>query len=321
MGRVARYKKIKSFDPFSRENGGRVELDKVGIWGLGDNGRKPKKRSKTSEKLRAQKRKRKRVDDSNEGFDVPPEDGDNFNLEDLVGSLKKQAPARNEASIVPAAPAPRTSVNTPIRALQPTKATTPVADDDHVKAAKLLKLEQQVLEKSSNNTVGGRIEGESKRAYHRRVKAETRQIIKEQRQGNQNPEKKQRKKDFLTNKKKKKKGANRLYHGRSTGDDTDDADDTRGNGHSDTLVTTEQAVALREKETAVRFGEQAERPPSFRQLPRGATRKAQKSSSGRAMDEKDVAAEQEAMELIRRKAVAQYQAIKVKRRQQRDFHL
>ena len=328
MGRVARYKKIKSFDPYSRENGGRVQLDRVGVWGLGDNGQKPKKRSKTSEKLRARKRKRKRVVDEyskNEGFDVPPEAGDDFNLEDLVGTLKKQVPAQNnEAITVPAASAPRTSVKTSIGESQKAKAsdTTTSAvedDDDHMKANKLLKLEQQVLPKSSNaTTTGKRMEGESKRAYHRRVKAETRQIIKEQRQENRNPEKKQRKKDFL-NKKKKRKGANRVDLGRSQGNDADVDGGTYGD--NDILVTAELAIAAREVETAVRFGEQAERPPSFRQLPRGATRKAQKHVSGRAMDEQDVAAEQEAMELVRRKALAQYQAIKVKRRSLGDFHL
>jgi hypothetical protein len=52
MGRVAKYKKIKACDPYSKKNGGRVDLKKVGMWGLGGSDRKAKKRSQKSELLR-----------------------------------------------------------------------------------------------------------------------------------------------------------------------------------------------------------------------------------------------------------------------------
>ena len=58
MGRVAKYKKVKSFDPYSKKNGGNVDLSKVGVWGLGDNGRKAKKRSRRAEVLRRNKKRR-----------------------------------------------------------------------------------------------------------------------------------------------------------------------------------------------------------------------------------------------------------------------
>ena len=35
MGRVAKYKKVKSFDPYSKKNRGNVDLGQVGVWGLG----------------------------------------------------------------------------------------------------------------------------------------------------------------------------------------------------------------------------------------------------------------------------------------------
>ena len=72
MGRVAKYKKVKSFDPYSSKNRGNVNLNQVGIWGLGDSGRKTKKRSRRAEQLRSENKK-KRVNNLTKnggGFDL-----------------------------------------------------------------------------------------------------------------------------------------------------------------------------------------------------------------------------------------------------------
>lgn len=293
MGRVARYKKIKSFDPYSKQNRGRIDLETVGVWGLGESGRKPKKRSRTAEKLRAQRKRPKTVDD---GFDAPPEDEDDFDMNDLVGSVKKQEPteAESETIVTSAAIA--------------VKSTSPVApsEEEERKLNRLLQLDQQVVEKEPE--MQGRMEGESKRAFHKRVARETRSIIKRERMEAHNPEKRQRKKEFLKNKKKKKKGQLSTASRASSAAGRDDDDDE--------LITGERAVAT------VRFGEQAERPPVFSQLPRGATKKqSSNASKSRSMSDSEIAAEQEAMDLLRRKAQAQYALIKQKRKAAGDFHL
>lgn len=311
MGRVARYKKIKSFDPYSRENGGRIQLDNVGVWGLGDSGRKPKKRSRISEKLRAQKKKRKKgptQDDDGDLFDVPPTAGDDFDLNDLVGSLKKQKPVVLEAD-----PGPLISSSS-ARVVTTVTESSKVENNDEVMEAKLLKIDKQ-LRKESPVVVEERKKGESKGAYNRRVKAETRQLISAQRQGMKNPEKKRRKKEFLNNKKrKKKKGKNVGNQHQSHFDGSDD--------DNDNFVSGDQAKRTSEvRDKPVRFDDQVERPPSFRQLPRGASAKETPKSSSRLTDETDILAEQKAMELIRKRALAQYAAVKQKRRREGDFHL
>lgn len=276
MGRVARYKKIKACDPFSRKNRGKINHDTIGVWGLGDNGRRSRKRSRTAENLRA-KRKRTSVDD----FDAPPE-ADDFDMADLVGSLKKEK-VPVVAPIQPAAKAERVSTNLP----------APLPEDKEEKEAKrLLKLDQQVDQKKEKY-VPGRMEGESKNAFRKRVKVETREIIKETKsQRTVTTEKRQRKKEFLNNKKKRKKG----------GSGMEDASDDETSDH-------------------VAFGEQAERPPIFRQVPRGATKKEKKTSdaTGKKRSQEDIEAEQRNMEAIRMKVQAQY--AEVRRNRGSGFHL
>ena len=102
-------------------------------------------------------------------------------------------------------------------------------------------------------------------------------------------------------------------------------------GVENKLWTGEQAVAERARATQVHFGEQAERPPVFHQLPRGAkkskgnvtttTTTTGKRPGSTLQREEDIEAERQAMDLMRRKVQAQYAAIKAKRKQAGDFHL
>jgi len=303
MGRVARYKKIKSFDPFSRQNGGNIEYDAVGVWGLGSDGRKHKKRSKTSERLRAQ-RKGKKYKGPNEdrAFDIPPSTKDDFDVRDLVGSLKKEKQPRVTASA---------------------KKRESFGDDEEFskleerEEKKLSRVVQQQMKKQVESSrlkkivvSEGRMEGESKKAFNRRVASETRQIIKRDKMEAHNPEKKKRKKEYLDNKKKKKK-LKRKAVGASEGERTGDArEDDDGYTQSDDYVM---------------FGEQAERPPVFRHLPRKAAIKKIKPTdtprSNVPMTEEQISAEQDAMEVVRRKAQAQYALIKAQRKRAGEFHL
>jgi Txe/YoeB family toxin of Txe-Axe toxin-antitoxin module len=157
-----------------------------------------------------------------------------------------------------------------------------------------------------------RFPGESRKAFERRIKSETRQMIRNEELQRRNPEKRQRKKEFL-NKKKKIKG-------KSQNDSGDGDDDYRGGDAgkltaSDGFITGEQAVAR------VALGDQVERPPVFNQLPRGATVKVKMTTNSSQHKNASIAAEQKAMENMRRKVQAQYALVKDKRRKAGDFHL
>lgn len=174
------------------------------------------------------------------------------------------------------------------------------------------------------------MQGESKRAYNKRVKQETRQIIQRANKQEHNPEKRQKKKDFLNQKKKRGKRKASAYNNNSDSDDNGnehDEDDVDDDAPVGKLLTGEQAVAARDRETQVRFGEQAERPPVFKQLPRGAAKKsvatassAKKHKSTSLLNPAEMEAEQHAMDLLRRKVQAQYAAIKAQRKLYGDFH-
>jgi len=308
MGRVSKYKKVKNFDPYSKKNKGNIDLSSVGIWGLGDNGRRKKKRSRTAIRLKG-----KRHNQTDHEFDAPPTQGDEFDLNDLLGTVKKQK-VKNELK----------SQDDGTALLQRTEtgnvASIPKTDQDEKQVRQILQVEKHALatEKKKEQETHKRMEGESKRAYRRRTKAETRHIIKNT-TVEPNAEKKQKKKDFLNSKKKKRKKGTAMNYG-------DDDDDIMGRSEDaePTLVTGERALAAlaRQSDDAVRFGEQAERPPIFRQLPRGAKPKQEKSETdSKGMTKAQIQKENNAMELMRRKVLAQYASIKAKRKRVGDFHL
>lgn len=317
MGRVAKYKKVKSCDPYSKKNRGNLELGNVGVWGLGDDGRRKKKRSLKAEKLHARKQKlRSKKKNSNKfqddgGFDIPPSEKDEFDLADLVGSIKKQKVDANQLI----GSSTKNEAYNKIVTSTGNVANIPKSDHDETKVNRLLKLDQQENKKSleQKQQAHARKEGESKNAYSKRTRAETRQIIKQSSTTPKNLEKLQRKKEFLKNKKKRKKGG--LSEDFYKYDDENDSDDIP--------ERKKQATDL-----PVRFGEQAERPPIFRQVPRGAKTKSSTATikiaekpEKKAMSEDQIEAERDAMELMRRRIQAQYRAIQSKRKDNGDFHL
>jgi hypothetical protein len=337
MGRTAKYKKIKSFDPYSKQNGGRLSLETVGIWGLGDVGRKAKRKSKTVEKLKQQKlnRIRKKMEakgkplvikgKEKEGFDLVPSDNeDDFDLDDLTGSLKKQKPMnpskflemedefgtqiKGVTSTTTTKTVSSSSTKTQEKPLDPIKE----AEAEAREAEKLLKLDKN----GGNNTSvdkkapEGRRENESKRAYNRRVKAETRQIIKNQQLEELNPEKRRKKKEFLTQKKKRKrsKGQSAVASGGGSDDE-------------------ERKFQRQEN---IPFGTQVERPPTFTAVPRGASkakatgkndRNSKNNKKSGFKSDAQIEAEQRNLERMRQKVQEQYALIKAKRKRAGDFHL
>lgn len=340
MGRVSRYKKVKK--SLTSATGGKSGTHRGSggetIWGYTDCGRKPKKRSLTVLKLRARNnKKRKRSSDDDDGFDLEVTGGDDFDLHDLVGSIRKermpvvdeQPPKQDDHSFsITKVPEIAMKEETSKSNIIPKEKHN---DHDHVtpssssleavvvEEAKLLKsLEKQIepVAKSGIVTDLGRKPGESKRAYNKRVKLETRLIIQNTKKSSRNPEKQQRKKEFMKNKKKLKKKRNNQ---RADDDDDDDSEDDEYRIPKSGTNSIDPPVV---------FGEQAERPPIFKVLPRGAVPKPtkknnhnnSKNSSSKNKQTSNISSEE--MEIMRRKVQAQYSSIKAQRRQTgANFHL
>jgi hypothetical protein len=318
MGRVTRYKKVKACDPYSKENRakGGVSMAGVGVWGLGELGRKPKKRSLKAQKMVANKLKYRKEGGGGKapangggGFDMPPEDEDDFDVATMVVQKRKRPPTLEDLP----APAPGADAKAQRQ-----------AEREERKINKMLKLDAASQEARALKAataapmVTSRQAGESKNAFRKRVKSETRQMINDSKQVYRNPEKKQRKKDFLKNKKLKKKGLAPASASRTKEEhDMIESDE-------DDLVTAELDFQARTAEVP-RFGEQAERPPEFKQLPRKASAKATPGSTAggkgkrKQLDDEGVRAEQAAMEILRKKVQAQYAIVRQKRRG--EFHL
>ena len=331
MGRVAKYKKVKSFDPYSKKNRGALDLSKVGIWGLGDDGRKIKKRSQKAERLylakqaRADKRgggKNKKqhttstaraqaaAAESRDFFDAAPSAfHDEFDMQDLVGSVKKQnidtvpeavetivsLPVSASASASAAVSGTENNDGTHITTTEDTAteaSTTEAAatkpppphaeEEEEWNVTKLLRLEQQDerQQQKQQHAAHGRRDGESKRAYHKRTKLETNLLIKESqmKSGTRNPERRKLKKEFLNNKKKnKKRKTNKFFNYQADKDGTDTgtgaaaAEETEARTYFGNHQPEEKSFSTY-ADDYVRFGEQATRPPQFQNIPRGASK-------------------------------------------------
>lgn len=325
MGRTARYKKVKQHGVMSQ------------MWGMGDDGFRPKKRSRTAEKLRQQKlakqqRKQQQQQQRNgsnsknliinqqEGYDLDPTD-DLFEEEaHLQEFLHAQKPLKETIRVPLPGDAGRESQTNPSQnSLQSNNNNNYIDDDEyHREAKQLLNTGTAATSKASHESSSvkklaslGRQAGESRAAYDRRTKAETRQIIKNQKMEERNPEKKRKKKEFLNNRKKKKKNSKQQLqqqqYNNNYFDDADNYDDDKMDNRN-----------FQE----VRFGEQVERPPIFKQLPRGANKN---KSNERKQDKKKkllkVEDEQNTMEQMRKEIQARYALIKAKRKRDGDFHL
>jgi hypothetical protein len=306
-------------------------------------------------KLRAQRNKK--LPDTRETYDLVCEEGDDFDLNDLVGSLKKeQLPPEVTTAFTTTSYTPSTSIAPPKDSEVKSKSDIPSSSSDtfvpnptlesvansnssKTSTKEVIAVDDEKLHKkleaqlvSNKSTIvksEGRMVGESKNAYSKRVKQETRQIIQRANQQAHNPEKRLKKKEFLTMKKKNGKKRKNKFINDNDDNDVSQVDDDNDNQNeiSGKLLTGEQAVAARERATRVQFGEQAERPPNFTQLPRGAnpigTMKKPKltSSSTNIRSQQEIDAEALAMDRIRMKVQAQYAEIKARRRNNGDFHL
>jgi hypothetical protein len=342
MGRVSRYKKTKSFD--KQHRGGEY------VWGTTELSSK-KKRSKTAEKLLAKKLKRKQRDQTDGGFNLPVEK-DDFDLKDMVVRKEKRSrlddclKSQSTTSVVSVAPSLKpkavvttNKVNIGGKTVSVTIPEDEVAEKRTARSLNIdLKTGQSKAEKKSS--IEARRPGESMTAFRQRMKVEVKKALGEnikqtKRNSNSVSEEKvdengeekktrsQKKKEFLNMKKKAKKSKKAGVKGGYESDDyfnekiMVDNNDTIKEG----FLTGEQAAAQ------ISFLEQADRPPIFEQLPRGAQNKSklkmkgsegEKSVTSSKIDEEKIKAEQSAMEIMRRKVQNQYALLRAKRQSQRS---
>jgi len=333
MGRVSKYKKIKACDVFSKESrraGVRTD-DSDTLWGTTGSGRRAKKRSQTATELQRRKLKRREgrsnVSGDNGGFDLAPPGKDDFEISDLLGSVKKEKKRKLDAGIEGSSQkAPSAAASSSV-----SRATIPQTDIEEKDMRRV------VLGGATGSKSGlaskslSRAEGESVKKFLKRADEDTLRIMKKQGTGNEraNPEKAERKKQFLKQKKLKKRGG----HAQQQSLVENDHKESDNEEHVDQLITGERAVAAA-------LLDPAERPPEFQFVPKGAQRKKvvipkalmqdineindgnKKKNGKRKMDETKIAAEQQEMEAMREKVKAQYRLMREKRRRDGDkFHL
>ncbi len=343
---MAKYKKVKAFD--KQHRGGEY------VWGTKVTSQKRKKRSITAEKHYQNKLKRKRrkgisTNDSDGGFDLPPEGQDDFNIDDL--KVKNQAFHDSKLNEIPMFSMPTISSSSqPPEKVKDSKVqirgktvtcTIPKDDADERRIAKTLNIDPKTGKTMSTSPdathikIEGRREGESMRAFQKRLREQTRMALahdfkkrtgsmkhpnsdKSTQNDEERVDKKKRRKEFMKCKKlKKKKGKNfSMIDSQSQNNDGNSTDIEK----SDTFITGEDAVVA----SLPSFLGQAEAPPTFNSRPRGAHKTAKqlkKSQPHDGIDENAIKAEQHAMEAMRRKVQAQYSATKERRRKERSFHL
>jgi hypothetical protein len=285
MGRVSKYKKIKALDPYSKQNKHQNRKNKSLLLGScwDENEIRQKKLEKRLQKqlqrrsTKAKKNKNVGPVSSSKFFDLPPDDiEDEFDMSTLTvrrnentsPSLKKQLSVE--------------IVSGSNRRLQHQNQTF-VGEEanrelqQELKTSRLLKI-GSISNKSSyrnddrtTQKVHGRLEGESMKAFTRRINQETAMILKknltQQQNGSisrlkqVNPEKYEKKIHYLNKKKEKKRQMptiriNQQKYSFEQG----------GERTTENLITGEyasqQAVSL--------LHDQVERPPTFSVLPRGA---------------------------------------------------
>jgi hypothetical protein len=309
MGRVARYKKVKSIDPFAKNGSWKSDVGDCATL------KRVRRKSKTALKMKEQKINKyprrggkKRKDDNDivgkrgggsngwgddEKYDLPPEGGDDFDINDIMGSVKKQKRNKQSMSLLLEDDAKK-------------KITSPVSSYTKVSSSAN---NGNVTKKNKNNKV---LPSEAKTNVSKKkhdnnlpydgttpitAKTSTREIIascssnlitsrKQNRSNNSNNDgtnmKQEKRKAFFENKRLKKK------HKRSSGiDDSDDDNDNtnmylnNGSRSNNIEKTTEinKKDAVKQQNysdtiaaRSVAFNVQVERPPTFTMLPRGANK-------------------------------------------------
>lgn len=330
MGKVARYKKIKACDPFSKSSTKR----KSGLFGFGGEAILDPRRKRSLKKQARRARKKGILNvDKTGGFDAPPDsDEDDFNLADLdnIKTSKKEKKLAEESLSLGFTSTTSSSIkseNTDEKNSNKKNSTTsnltytiPQSEKEEQQMYRDLNVNPRSNDKVKQN---GQKSNESVRQYKDRLQNETQMLIAK----SKNPSKKndsnknamisndggaddelvkgraQRKKEYLKKKKLKKKkrsGTN------MQGEDSDDyAIDNDDDNDSSFVTITQQQIGLTE---------QAERPPEFTMLPRGSD----KIKKRRMAQDKVEQAKERSIERLKSQVEASYALLKEKRKKARQ---
>mmetsp|Transcript_9723 Transcript_9723/g.15925 ORF Transcript_9723/g.15925 Transcript_9723/m.15925 type:complete len:393 (-) Transcript_9723:378-1556(-) len=312
MGRVARYKKVKSIDPFAKNNTWTSDQgDKSTL-------RRAKRKSKTALRLQQQKlrqRKGKKGAGSNgwghdEGYDLPPEGGDEFDMADLMGSVKKQV-VKNSKKIIDPLMEPQVlassmpSVTPSSSSLHQVKQTKKINGDDNKKAAaeKLKKKggKKQPQKHAAIATPDGDLVITHKTPTREIIEAHSNPKRKQAAANNNSntavtdedtgPTKQERRKAYLQEKKLKKKKGGASNNNDTNTNDSDDEMDVLANHRLQQQQQYNSTAAIANTTNSSKqpkkhitqqqnysdtivarsvIDDQVERPPTFSVLPRGA---------------------------------------------------
>ena len=322
MGRVARYKKVKAFDKLTPKSTHSGRADQEYIWGT-DSGRGKKRNATATQSPQDPKAKRTKKHTEDTGFDLAP-DKDDFDLNDILGSVQRekkaaldnelkdksyiQIPSATQISQTETQPAAIIVHDTVTIGNTVIRCNIPRNDEEEAHVRKRLNINSKTgkslskVKGSSEKSIEGRKEGESMRAFERRLKQETRLILlKSTTKLHSNEEKRKRKKEFLKNKKLKKNG----------GGNVDSI--MEHHGVSDRWESQKAGYGI----SPVSFLNQVERPPTFQMLPRGAQEKhatrVHTAPVGRKPKTKKKEEDKE-ISILREKFRAQYKELKQKRK-------
>jgi len=330
MGKVARYKKIKACDPFSKSS----TKMKSGLFGFGGEAILDPRR-KRSLKKQARRAKKKGIlnVDKTGGFDAPPDsDEDDFNLADLdnIKTSKREKKLAKESLSLGFTSTTFSSIkseNTDEKNSNKKNSTTsnltytiPQSEKEEQQMYRDLNVNPRSNDKLKQN---GQKSNESVRQYKDRLHNETQMLIAK----SKNPSKKsdsnknvmisndggaddelvkgraQRKKEYLKKKKlKKKKRSGNNMQGEGDDDYAIDNDDDKD---SSFVTITQQQIGLTE---------QAERPPEFTMLPRGSD----KIKKRRMAQDKVEQAKERSIERLKSQVEASYALLKEKRKKARQ---
>jgi hypothetical protein len=336
MGRVARYKKVKSIDPFAKNGSWKSDVGDCSTL------HRVKRKSKTAIKMKEQKmsklqrRSRGKKDKEgdvrkgggsngwgdDDGYDLPPEGGDEFDMNDLMGSVKRQGQGpnllllENDNAYAGAAKLPSTSPSSSPSRFGGASPSTgnmskiSAAANGNANARKSDATKATITAKTPTREIIASCSNPTNAANKRRGDADA---------STGTSSKQEKRKAFFEKKKTKKRKRGRAD------DDDDDDDDYNANRNPDATVASKKHLTKQQNysDTMVArtaaFDVQAERPPTFTMLPRGASKLAKKKSDITTTiegddDQQRIRKEKRDMEAMRERVMQQYAILRESRR-------
>ena len=363
MGRVSRYKKVKSIDPFSKNGSWKSDVGDCSTF------RRVKKKSKTAIKMKEQKlnklQRRMRGGNKNDngiivrkksggcngygdddGYDLPPDGEDEFDLKDILGSIKKQKSKPDP--LLDGIVANKMPIVKPSVSMSSTSTTTSSTNKstDNKKSKKKNDSNMKKISSKANIKYDGTQKITAKTSTKEIIEACSNPKLQKQSNGNNingddttTTNKQEKRKAYLAKKKQKKR--------KRSPDDSDNEDyqqalqSLHSQNTSSTSPPTTNKQNKQQKQHEVQqqnythtmiarssLNDQVERPPTFTTLPRGAhkllknnkNKKDRQKHEGKDIDGDDsdkakrIRKEQLALEAMRERVMKQYAVLRESRR-------